>query len=143
MKVRRGSSIRPPTVRTLMKAPVVAVAPEERLALAGARMRGADTSAAAVFESGRLVGVVTERDLAHALVDDAARTATVADYMTREPCTVGADEEAADAAALMVSRRVRHLPVLEDGAVLGFVSARDLLDVLKRRPLQPLACEPW
>ncbi|HKF77654.1 MAG TPA: CBS domain-containing protein [Candidatus Dormibacteraeota bacterium] len=128
-----------------MKPAAVVLGVQARLPQAAARMRAGGTSVAAVLDEGRLLGVVTERDLVRALADDAIRTATVADYMTAEPCTIGPEADARDAAALMVSRQVRHLPVVEGDAVLGFVSARDLLDLSRRRPvdLERLGYEPW
>lgn len=128
-----------------MKPGFVVLGLQAGLPQAAARMRAEGTSVAAVLEEGRLLGVVTERDLVRALADDAIRTATVADYMTAEPCTIDPEADARDAAALMMSRQVRHLPVVEGDAVLGFVSARDLLDVSRRSPvdLERLGYEPW
>lgn len=52
---------------------------------------------------------------------------TVADLMTPDPATVGPDAPAVEVLALVRTRRIRHVPVVEDGALVGIVSDRDLL----------------
>jgi acetoin utilization protein AcuB len=54
------------------------------------------------------------------------RNTTVADYMTRSPHTVGADQPISFARRLMQQHRIRHLPVLRAGTLVGMVSDRDL-----------------
>jgi acetoin utilization protein AcuB len=53
--------------------------------------------------------------------------ARVRDYMTRAPLTIGADRTLTEAHALMRGHRVRHLPVLSSGTLVGIVSQRDLM----------------
>jgi acetoin utilization protein AcuB len=57
----------------------------------------------------------------------AGRGTRMRDYMTRAPLTIGADRTLTDAHALMRGHRVRHLPVLAAGALVGIVSQRDLM----------------
>lgn len=144
MRIARRTPARYARVRTLMKPVLVTLVAEDLIVDAAERMRAAGASAALVVADGRLAGVLTERDLVRALATDPARLARVADHMTGEPCTVGPDDEAADVAALMTARGVRHLPVVDGDAVVGIVSARDLLQVSRRRTAEPTpGSEPW
>ena len=52
---------------------------------------------------------------------------TVSEVMTKEPHTVGAEQTVSFAKALMTSNRIRHLPVLHGGQIVGIVSDRDLM----------------
>ncbi|HEY4121650.1 MAG TPA: CBS domain-containing protein [Byssovorax sp.] len=54
------------------------------------------------------------------------REATVADYMTKTPHTIGADQTVARAHAVMRSHGIRHLPVLQAGELVGILTERDL-----------------
>jgi acetoin utilization protein AcuB len=55
-----------------------------------------------------------------------AKGSTVADYMTRSPITIGADQTLSHAHTVMRKNRIRHLPVLHGGKLVGIVSVRDL-----------------
>jgi serine phosphatase RsbU (regulator of sigma subunit) len=76
-----------------------------------------------------LAGIFTERDLLRrvATADPGWRELPVSDWMTRNPHTIGPDADWDDATALMDRLRVRHLPVIEGGKVIGIVSTRHLL----------------
>jgi CBS domain-containing protein len=63
--------------------------------------------------------------------------------MTSCPLTISPDCDAADAVDLMIQWWVRHLPVVEEGRVVGVVSARDLLAMGRRPALEELVSEPW
>ena len=82
-----------------------------------------------VMDGGQVVGVFSERDVIHALEAHgaAALDNTVGDEMTAPAITVTPDEAALGALSLMTKRRIRHLPVLEDGQVIGIVSIGDLV----------------
>lgn len=56
----------------------------------------------------------------------AARAPTIADFMTRSPHTIGRDQTLARAHELMNAHRIRHLPVLDAGRLVGLLSQRDL-----------------
>jgi CBS domain-containing protein len=82
-----------------------------------------------VMDGDQVVGVFSERDVIHALKAHgaAALDNTVGDEMTAPAITVTPDEAALGALSLMTKRRIRHLPVLEDGRVIGIVSIGDLV----------------
>jgi len=78
---------------------------------------------------GPVLGILSERDIVRLLAEDEAALpgVTAADAMTPVLYTVTAATTVAEALALMTDRRVRHLPVLEDGTVTGIVSIGDLV----------------
>ncbi|HEX4693059.1 CBS domain-containing protein [Sphingomonas sp.] len=82
-----------------------------------------------VMQGGEVAGVFSERDVIHCLAAHGADglTRSVGDAMTAPAITVGRDEAAIGALTLMTRRRVRHLPVVEDGALVGLVSVGDLV----------------
>ena len=84
-----------------------------------------------VDSSGRLVGIVTERDLLYAMARGiACRDARVSDIMTRNLITVGPDDDLGIAVERMREMNIRHLPVMDgEGRPLGMVSMRDILDL--------------
>ena len=80
-----------------------------------------------VLEGDRLVGIFTERDIVNRIVDpgrDPDRT-VLKDVMTRDPRTVDPDTAALEALRLMGDGHYRHLPVMQDGRLVGVVSRRD------------------
>lgn len=82
-----------------------------------------------VMDGDKVVGIFSERDVIHAINAHgaAALDRTVGEVMTAPAITVGPDEPAIGALSLMTRRRVRHLPVIEHGRVIGLVSIGDLV----------------
>jgi CBS domain-containing protein len=84
-------------------------------------------SSVVVKDGDDVVGIVTERDIVHAVADGVDPKATsVGERMTKDLATVDRKTDVADAARLMAQRRIRHLPVLDKGSLAGIVSIRDL-----------------
>lgn len=85
--------------------------------------------AAPVLKDGEVVGVMSERDVIYCLARDGATILdlTVAEVMTAPAITVTPAKEVLGALSLMTQRRIRHLPVLDDGRLVGFVSIGDLV----------------
>jgi CBS domain-containing protein len=125
------------TIGNVMRTRVVTVDPADSARLAVLRMLEEGVGSVAVCESGKLVGIFTERDVLALTGEgtdlDAVR---VGDVMTREPVTVDADVAVLDAARLMGERRIRHLPVVEGGHLLGMIGIRDVLGSLVERAWQ-------
>ena len=113
---------------------LLSVAPETTVAEVARRMRKDDSDSVAVMSEGRLVGIITERDLVRAIADGIdAKHVTAEVVMTSDPATVDADEDVAMVAVKMVRLGVRHLPVVNKaGKPIGLVSARNLVGVLDR-----------
>ena len=118
----------------VMRTRVVTVNTDDSARLAVLRMLEEGVGSVAVCDSGKLVGIFTERDvlgLAGEGTDlDAVR---VGDVMTREPLTVDVGVPVLDAARLMGERKIRHLPVVQGDHLLGMVGIRDILGSLVER----------
>ncbi|SFN22268.1 CBS domain-containing protein [Pseudonocardia ammonioxydans] len=82
-----------------------------------------------VVDDGRLVGIVSERDVVRRLHQQgsALLNARVSEVMTTEVVTCSPDDGVGDLAKVMTEHRVRHLPVVVDGALAGIVSIGDLV----------------
>ena len=114
-----------PKVSEIMTPDVLGLEPATSLVDAARRMYERRVGAVVVTEGGRLVGIVTERDVLRAVATGGVE-GPVSDAMTRSPETIGPDESAGQAAALMIHGGFRHLPVVEGGDVVGMVSIRAL-----------------
>jgi CBS domain-containing protein len=113
---------------------VVSVGPEDRVQVAIARMLEENVGAAVVCEEQRLVGIFTERDVLR-LAGDGTQFGElkVGEVMTRQVVTLTPDVDVADAARLMHEKKIRHVPVVQDGNVLGIVGIRDVMGALVER----------
>jgi len=82
-----------------------------------------------VVEDGRVVGIISERDLIYCAAREggAALSRQVREVMTADPITITPADAVLDALSLMTRKRVRHLPVVEQGTLTGFVSIGDLV----------------
>ena len=82
-----------------------------------------------VLQDGKLAGILTERDYARKAysLDKTAKDITVKEIMTAQVAYVTPDYLAEDCMALVIAIRVRHLPVLENGNVIGIISIGDLV----------------
>ncbi|ORT54840.1 CBS domain-containing protein [Streptomyces sp. CB03238] len=115
-------------VRDVMTPGVATVRPDASLVEAAQLMRAQDIGDVLVADGDRLVGVVTDRDIALRAVADGADPLTVdaVSVCTPDPVCVSPDDEVAAAVDLMRRHAVRRLPVVEDGRPLGMVSIGDL-----------------
>jgi CBS domain-containing protein len=111
----------------IMQTDLVAVAPDTTVREAAFVMTGRRVGACLVMDGSRLAGIFTERDLLRVFAEGAdVRDLPVADLMTREVTIAPPDADVVWAADTMKRIRARHLPVGEDGNVVGIVSLRDL-----------------
>ena len=114
-------------VGDIMTAEVKAVSPGDTFADAARMLSEHRISSLVVRDGKRVAGIITERDVVRAIADGVdVATTTVGDRMTKELATVDRKTDVADAAHLMAERRIRHLPVLDKGSLVGIVSIRDL-----------------
>ncbi len=82
-----------------------------------------------VVDGGKLIGIFTERDYARKVVLQGKTSRATTVQETLEPCaTVSPDDSVEDCMRLMTEKRVRHLPVVEGGNVVGIVSIGDLVN---------------
>jgi len=89
-----------------------------------------EVGALMVMDGGRLVGVFSERDYTRkiALQGRNSKETRVADIMTANVVTVTPRTGTRACMTLMSERKIRHLPVLDGGTVLGMISIRDIMD---------------
>jgi CBS domain-containing protein len=82
-----------------------------------------------VLRDGTLVGILSERDYTRKVIlkGKSSKNTAVEDIMTREIVVVSPEETIANCMRLMTTRRVRHLPIMNDGKMLGIVSIGDLV----------------
>jgi CBS domain-containing protein len=114
-------------VADLMAADLLTVEPDAPLTEAVRSMDDRRVGAVLVLERERLVGVFTERDVLRAVAQGLTPEATVGEWMTRGPETIESDDTAEHAAVLMIHGGFRHLPVVDEGKVVGILSIRDLM----------------
>ena len=111
----------------VMTRDAVTVAPEDTLGEAAAKMNERGIGSAIVLDFGRMIGILTERDIMRAV---AYRThssdARVREWMTADPVTATASISIDEAARIMLDNGFRHLPVVEGDRAVGVVSLRDL-----------------
>lgn len=119
-----------PIVRESMSRNLLIVEPGETLTGVAQRMVERNLGAVLVFDGGRLVGIMTERDLMRAVAQGLPGDALVSQYMTRNPETIAPDDTTQHAAVLMIHGGFRHLPVVEQNDVVGILSIRDLMRVV-------------
>ncbi len=117
-----------PTIADVMRTELIEVAPEDTLGEVAERMTAVNVGAVVVKDFGRLIGILTERDMLRAM---AARVHTsdarVRQWMTADPMTATPDTTFDDAARVMLDNGFRHLPVVDGSNVLGVVSLRRVM----------------
>ncbi len=129
------------TVADLMVTAVVTIRASELASAARSDMEvGAFRHLPVLDERGRLVGILSDRDLLRAL--SRPKETLVAEIMTRAPVTVRPEGAAHIAATIMVDRKIGCVPVVaDDGQLIGLLTETDFLDVA-RRALLGLPLEP-
>jgi CBS domain-containing protein len=109
---------------------VATIAPGATIAAAAAMLRREGIGALVVSRDGASVdGIISERDIVQGLAELGAGLldSTVETLMTRRVFTCSPRDNVADLAAEMTERRIRHIPVLRDGALAGIVSIGDVV----------------
>lgn len=106
------------------------VAPGDTVFKALQTMANGQVGAVIVVEAGRLVGIFTERDHARKveLASRAARSTAVREVMSADVLTVGPETELGACLALMASKRIHLLPVIDRGQVVGVIEIGDLVN---------------
>jgi CBS domain-containing protein len=116
-------------VEAHMSSDLVAVARDDLLVTAAARMAERRVGAALVLDAERLVGILTERDVLNAVAAGGVESAAVSNWMTHGPETIEPGDTTEHAAVLMIHGGFRHLPVLDGGRPVGIISIRDLVRI--------------
>ena len=114
-----------PQLGDVMRRDFIAVAPEDTLGEVAQKMVDLNVGSAIVKDFGRLIGIVTERDLLKAVAGRVHTSeARVREWMTADPVTAPPSMSLDEAAEVMLSNGFRHLPVCEGDQVVGVASLR-------------------
>ena len=123
------------TVQQILRAKhgtLLSISPDADVFDALATMARHDVGALAVLDRGRLVGMFSERDYARKVIlqGKTSRDTPVSAIMTAPVLTVRPENTVQDCMALMTANHVRHLPVVDDEAVIGMISIGDVVKAL-------------
>jgi CBS domain-containing protein len=101
--------------------------PDDSLAEVVDLLVGHNIGSLVVLDNDQMVGIITERDIlrACATTRGSLETLRVRDRMTRCPIVASPDDEVADVMCIMTERRIRHLPVVSGGRLMGIISIGD------------------
>jgi CBS domain-containing protein len=114
-------------ISEVMTQGVVTAETDDSMRRVGELMRDRNVGSVVICEAGRPVGVITDRDLALAVVADAVEAeAAVGEHASRPLVTGEVEMDIEEAVALMVQHRIRRLPVTEREALVGIVTIDDL-----------------
>lgn len=120
------------TVRDLLKGKgndIWCVSPEDVVLKALNLMAEKDIGALVVLEQEKLKGIVSERDFVRSIAESerCLIEAPVSKYMTKVVITVEPDQSTDDCMRIMTDHHIRHLPVVENGRVIGVISIGDIV----------------
>jgi CBS domain-containing protein len=119
------------TVRQMLagKSGVYSVTPDDTMYDALSLMADRNIGAVVVLSKGEIRGILSERDYARkvALLGRTSRSTPVSEVMTTNVICIDPDWTADRCMALMTDKRIRHLPVIEDGQLIGIVSIGDVV----------------
>jgi CBS domain-containing protein len=93
------------------------------------RMCEKNIGALLIVDNGRLVGIFTERDYARKLIlkGKSSKTTPISELMTQNPITVTPEHTVDECMALMTGKFIRHLPVMDNGELVGLISIGDVV----------------
>ena len=110
-------------VRDLMTREPTTVEPNATLGEVATLMKQDDCGSIPVVQSGRLVGIVTDRDIVIRGIAAGSdpKTQRVSAIMSADPVTIGPDNDVTEAEKVMADRQIRRLPVVENGKLVGII----------------------
>jgi CBS domain-containing protein len=116
-------------LRTRPTRPIVKVSPELSVLEAIKVLASENIGAAVVMSGERLAGIFSERDYTRKVIlkGRASDTTRVEEIMTANVVVVNPRTKARECMALMTEKNIRHLPVVDEGRVIGMVSIRDIV----------------
>ena len=111
---------------------IISVKPDDSVLAAIRVMAEKNIGAVVVMQDDSLIGIMSERDYARkVIVKGRASDATpVSDIMTSEVFTATGGETVNNCMAMMTEKKIRHLPIVEDGNVVGMISIGDLVEAI-------------
>lgn len=137
---RIGSAERPARrVSDLLRRAPVTAQVTDSIQETARRMRDERVSSVLVMQEGRLVGIVTDKDLRRRVLAEGRDTSLpISQVMTRDPSTLPANADLDEALLAMMRQGYHHLPILDGGRAVGLVTAGDLLRAQSEHPLRLL-----
>jgi CBS domain-containing protein len=116
-------------LRKIMTENVVTIKPNDTVKKAAQLMNLHGISSLVVVDSGKPVGMITERDMLDRVLNNSMVTkeAAVMNIMSKPVITASLNIRAGDAAKIMIEHNIKKLPVVENGRLVGIVSLTDLL----------------
>lgn len=111
---------------------VIAISPSATVLEAITMMAERSVGSLAVMQDNKLLGIVTERDYARKVIvkGRASESTTVAEIMTSDLKTASSSDTVNACMNIMTDKRIRHLPVVDDGDVVGMISIGDLVQAI-------------
>ena len=111
---------------------IFSIGPEATVLEAIQEMDRKNVGALLVMQKEKVAGIISERDYTRKVIlkNRSSKDTTVAEVMTRDVCYVTQNEQVNECMALMTEKRFRHLPIIEDGKVLGLISLGDVVKTI-------------
>jgi CBS domain-containing protein len=127
-----------PRVRDLMTVDVPLTTLNTPVSDAARLMRATDRDSLIVFDLGRAIGIVTERDIIRKITAEGldAMRVHVAQIVSSPLITIHPDRPAREAAALMLEKKIRHLPVVKENRLLGIITLQDFAKHMTRKGIK-------
>lgn len=127
-----------PRVRDLMTVDVPLTTLNTPVSDAARLMRAADKDSLIVFDLGRAMGIVTERDIIRKITAEGkdAMRVHVGDIVSSPLITIHPDKPARDAATLMIENKIRHLPVVKNNRLLGIITLQDFAKRMSKKSVK-------
>lgn len=119
-----------PIRRVMERKKLITAAPDKSVSQAARLMAGKDAGAVLVVEGDQLIGIFTERDVVFRVVAlglDPKET-LLREVMTVNPKTLGPTQSYGHALIIMQENGFRHIPVVDEGQVIGIISSRNAMD---------------
>jgi CBS domain-containing protein len=115
-------------ILTLKSDEIHSIDPNDLVSSAVAKLVGLGVGSLVVFKDGKMVGLVTERDIVRGMMSHGCdlKDAQVSSIMGTEPVVADADDSVDYARDVMTKSHIGHLPILDGGKLLGIISFHDV-----------------
>lgn len=114
------ASLKDVKARDIMVEELITITPQEKIAFADLLMTRNNIGGLPVVEQGKIVGIITQRDIMFARHYEVGRL-KAGDLMSRNLITVGPEASLKEILTLMLEKKIERLPVVEDGKLLGLI----------------------
>lgn len=129
-----GSALMRTPVRDIIRYSPITATPDTTIRAAAQVMNSKRVSALLITEGEALRGIVTDRDLRRVVADALDADAPLSTIMTANPATISPHNLAFDVLVELTQNRFHHLPVVEDGRLIGMITAGDIMRLEQANP---------